>query len=100
MANPVNQSIKNNSREGWWLLLTAALILTILFIKLFAVLRPELNKTDAAIREHHAIKLQAGMDKELLKKIIAEGNYYTDSRDIDLLADSLTQKLVVCRHTR
>src|SRR3954454_20577456 len=95
MTNRDSESSKMNSREAWLLLLAASLILTFLFIKLFAVLRPGLDKTDMAIKEHHAIKLEAGMDKELLKKIMAEGNYYADNRDIDLFADSLLQKLAV-----
>ena len=79
--------------EGWSLLAAGSLILLFLFFKLFYAIQPELEKTDMALREHRAIKLEAGFDKELLKKIIADGNYYTDKRDIDLLTDTLSQKL-------
>jgi cell division protein FtsW (lipid II flippase)/cell division protein FtsI/penicillin-binding protein 2 len=93
MINRIDNSIKNTNREGWLLLIVAALILTMLFVKLFSVLLPPLQKTDIALKEHRAIKLEAGMDKEVLKNILVNGNYYTDSRDIDLLVDSLSQKL-------
>ena len=92
---PINskQSNHTTNSEGWWLLLLAAMVLLLLFFRLFTVLRPDLDKAATALREHRAIKLAPGMDAAVLKKIIAEGNYYTDQRDIDLLADSLQQKL-------
>ncbi|MEO5595249.1 MAG: FtsW/RodA/SpoVE family cell cycle protein [Chitinophagaceae bacterium] len=94
MATRIKHSNNNSSREGWLLLVVAALILLLLFFKLFTVLSPELEKTSTALNQHRAIKLAAGMDKEIFKNIIADGNYYTDKRDIDLLADSLSQKLL------
>ncbi|MFT3934527.1 MAG: FtsW/RodA/SpoVE family cell cycle protein [Chitinophagaceae bacterium] len=93
----VNKQINTNNStkaEGWILLTAASLILVLLFVKLYTVTNPELEKAATAIGQQRAIKLQAGMDKEVLKKIIADGNYYTDSRDIDLLADSLSSKLL------
>jgi cell division protein FtsW (lipid II flippase) len=81
-------------REGWILLVVAALILLILFFKLFQAIRPELEKTDSALLEQRAILLKGSIDKELLKKIISDGNYYSDQRDIDFLADSLSQKIL------
>ncbi|HTE11708.1 MAG TPA: FtsW/RodA/SpoVE family cell cycle protein, partial [Chitinophagaceae bacterium] len=94
MKANTNNLNNNNNTEGWLLLAGAALILLLLFFKLFNVLSPELEKATIARSEHRAIVLEAGMDKEVLKKIIEEGNYYTDKRDIDLLADSLSQKLL------
>src|ERR1700712_3440496 len=94
MAAPnTNNSNTYTNREGWFLLVVAALILLLLFFKLFNVLRPELEKADADLRAHRAIKLEAGLDAAVLKNIISDGNYYTDARDIDLLIDSLPQKL-------
>ena len=93
MTATTKHSNQSTKAEGWWLLLLAATVLLLLFFKLFAVLRPDLEKTAAALRQHRAIRLEAGMDKDLLKKIIADGNYYADQRDIDLLADSLCAQL-------
>ncbi len=58
-------------REGWLLLVVAAFILILLFIKLFNVQNPELEKAAIALAEHRAIKLEGGIDKEAFKKIIA-----------------------------
>ncbi len=80
--------------EGWFVLLSAALILLLLFFKLFYALQPDLNKADTALHERRAIRLEAGLDKSLLKKIISDGNYFADKRDIDLLTDSLSAKLI------
>ncbi|MEO5680994.1 MAG: FtsW/RodA/SpoVE family cell cycle protein [Chitinophagaceae bacterium] len=93
MAAKTNHLKNAANREGWLLLLAAAFILLLLFFRLFNVLSPQLKKSAIALREQHAMQLQAGMDKETFKKIIVDGNYYTDPRDIDLLADSLLQKL-------
>ena len=98
MAVRTGNSNNNTNREGWLLLTAAALILLLLFFKLFNVLSPDLEKAGDALRQHRAIKLEAGMDKEVLKRIIEDGNYYTDKRDIDLLADSLSQKLFSTGH--
>lgn len=93
MTAGTKHSNQSTNAEGWWLLLLAAAVLLLLFFKLFTVLRPDLEKTAEALRQHRAIKLEAGMDKDILKKIIADGNYYSDQRDIDLLADSLSAQL-------
>lgn len=93
MAATTNHANNNMNREGWMLLSAAALVLLLLFFKLFTVLDPDLEKSATALRQHRAIKLEAGIDKEALKRIIEDGNYYNDKRDIDLLADSLSQKL-------
>src|ERR1700733_5592931 len=98
MAAKTNNSKNYSKREGWLLLVVAALILLLFFFKLFNVLWPELEKAAIALSEHRAIKLERGIDKETLKKIIEDGNYYTDSRDIDLLVDSLSQKLLYTNH--
>lgn len=81
-------------KEGWLLLTGAAFILLLLFFKLYQALSPQLEKTDAALLEGRALKLERVVNKEVLKKVIADGNYYTDQRDIDLLADSLAHKLL------
>lgn len=80
-------------KEGWLLLTGAALILLLFFFKLWQALSPQLEKTTTALREGSALKLESVINKDALKKIIAAGNYYTDQRDIDLLADSLAHKL-------
>lgn len=84
----------NSAKEAWLLLTGAALVLLLLFLTLYRALTPQLEKTAAALREGRALKLDRVISKDLLKKVIADGNYYTDQRDIDLLVDSLAAKLM------
>ena len=92
---PANNTHSNHSskKESWLLLAAAASILLLLFFKLFTVLQPGLQKANIALREQRAIVLEPGLDATVLKKIITDGNYYADKHDIDLLTDSLAQKL-------
>lgn len=93
MADTKKNNSRNPKKEGWFLLLSATVVLLFFFMRLYNATVPQLDKTSIALREHRAILLDAATDKEGLRKIIAEGNYYSDTRDIDLLVDSLTQKL-------
>src|SRR5450432_29488 len=93
MAEKINHTYNNTRKEGWMLLGIAAVILIVLFVRMYAALAPELEKAETALLEYRAVKLDGAIEEDLLKKIIADGNYYTDAADIDLLADSLSQKL-------
>ncbi len=84
----------NSAKEGWLLLTGSALILLFLFFNLYQALTPQLERTTTALREGRALKLEQVINKDLLKKVIADGNYYTGQRDINLLADSLAAKLM------
>jgi cell division protein FtsW (lipid II flippase)/cell division protein FtsI/penicillin-binding protein 2 len=95
MAGKAKNTGRSTSVEGWLLLTGAALILLFLFFKLFDAIRPQLEKAEMALLTKRAIKLEGIVDKEVLKKIIADGNYYNDQRDINLLADSLSAKLLI-----
>lgn len=93
MANPKSNTNGYVKAEGWLLLVAASLMLLLLFVQLYTATSPEPERAAGALREQRAVKLEAGMDAAILKKIISDANYYTDRRDIDLLADSLTAKL-------
>jgi hypothetical protein len=80
--------------EGWLLLAGAAVLMLVLFVKLFFTLMPAVTRADEALRSGRAIKLEAGLNKDSLRKIIASGNYFTDDRDADLLVDSLSTRLI------
>jgi len=98
MATASNNSTIHSNREGWLFLSVASLLLLFLFFRLFNATNPELEKAGIALREHRAIVLESGVSEDLLKKIISDGNYYADKRDIDLLADSLSVKLANGNH--
>lgn len=82
-----------SAREGWLLLLAAAGLLLLLFVKCYMAITPRFKETEMALLEHRAIKLESGIDKDRLRRIITDGSYYSDERDVDLLADSLSSKL-------
>lgn len=86
----MNGSMK---KQGWWMLTGAALILLLLFWRLYIVLTPQLDKTTTALQEGRAMLLHGVVNKDLLQKIITDGNYFSDPRDVALLTDSLSQKL-------
>src|SRR5688500_5265667 len=94
MSVRLNNTNHSKSKEGWILLGAAAAILLFYFFRLYTSLNPQLEKTEQALLEARAIKLEGAVNKDALKKIIADGNYYSDQRDIDLLADSLASKLL------
>jgi cell division protein FtsW (lipid II flippase) len=80
--------------EGWLLLASSAVLMLVLFVKLFFTLSPALTRADEALRSGRAIKLEAGLNKDSLRKIITNGNFFTDDRDVDLLVDSLSMRLI------
>lgn len=90
-AGNTNNAVR---KEGWLLLTGAALILLFLFYNLFQALTPQLDKTNTALLEGRALKLESVVNKEVLRKVITDGSYYTDQRDVDLLVDSLAGKLL------
>lgn len=69
-------------------------MMLVLFVKLFFTLDPGLTRAGEALRSGRAIKVEAAVNRDSLKKIIAGGNYYTDDRDVDLLVDSLATRLL------
>src|SRR5689334_3535727 len=94
MAVRLNNTNHSRAGEAWFWLGAAALILGFYFFKLYNTLTPQLEKTEQALLEGRAIKLEGVVDRDKLKKIISDGNYYSDQRDINLLADSLAGKLL------
>jgi len=87
-------SYNKNRLEAWLLLTSAAILMLVLFVKLFFTLSPALRRADAALKSGRAIKLEAGLNKDSLRKIITNGNFFADDRDIDLLVDSLSMRLI------
>ncbi len=84
----------SSKAEGWLLLAGAAVLMLVLFVKLFFTLYPGLNRANEALQTGRAIKVEAAVNKDSLRKIISGGNYFTDDRDVDLLVDSLSMRLI------
>ena len=81
---------RNSAAESWLLLTGAALVLLFFFFKLYQALSPQLEKAELALKEGRALKLESPLNRDVLRRIIDDGNYYADKRDIELLTDSLT----------
>src|SRR5581483_7300358 len=94
MELPSKNTYEAPPSKGWLLLAGAAAFMLVLFVKLFLTLSPKLKTAATALQNGRAIKLEAALNKDTLGKIIAEGNYFSDNRDIDLLVDSLSLRLL------
>jgi cell division protein FtsW (lipid II flippase) len=79
--------------SGRLYLLGATLMLLLLFCRLFINLMPGLDVAKASLANGQALTLKAGLKSSSLKRLFADGNYYSDPKDAALVADSLTARL-------
>ncbi|MBL7762816.1 MAG: FtsW/RodA/SpoVE family cell cycle protein [Chitinophagaceae bacterium] len=86
---------KNKPAGGHLSLLLSSFVIFLLFGRLWQNLQPTLLQTEEQYKSGRAANLRKGIDPEVLKKILANGDYFSDPADIDLFADSLTTKLSV-----
>lgn len=84
----------SSKNEGWILLTGSAVLMLVLFVKLFFTLYPNLTRANEGLQTGRAIKIESVLNKDSLRKIITSGNYFTDNRDVDLLVDSLASRLL------
>lgn len=80
-----------SSERGY--LLGATVLLLLLFTRLYVNRQPAL---DAATQDYTAgtkLNLQPGLRGDAIQRLLRQGNYLTDPRDITLVADSLPAKL-------
>ena len=86
MKYPVGQN-------GYLYLLGSSLVLLLLFGRLYLNLSPDLSRTRQNLVEREALVLQAGLKPASIRQLLQSGDYYTDPKDIALIADSLATKL-------
>ena len=72
----------------------ASIVLLLLFTRLYVNLLPTLDQAKQAYSTGQALNLATGLTSASIQRLLSNGNYYTDSRDIALVADSLRAKLV------
>ncbi|GAB3727650.1 FtsW/RodA/SpoVE family cell cycle protein [Spirosoma lituiforme] len=72
---------------------SASILLLLLFTRLYTNLVPALNQAKQAYTTGQSLTLDKGIKSSAIRRLLTNGNYYTDSRDIDLVADSLPAKL-------
>ncbi|OIN60975.1 FtsW/RodA/SpoVE family cell cycle protein [Arsenicibacter rosenii] len=76
----------------YWLL-AATIFLLFLFYRLYQHLSPALQAADQSLTSGAAILLCPGTSAEDIRQVLTNGSFYTDDRDIDLVADSLSARL-------
>ncbi|GAB3491751.1 hypothetical protein GCM10027341_05120 [Spirosoma knui] len=74
-------------------LLGASVLLLLLFGRLYTNLLPILDQANQAYAAGQALNLEPGLKPAAVRRLLTTGNYYTDPKDISLLADSLPAKL-------
>ncbi|RYF65653.1 MAG: penicillin-binding protein, partial [Cytophagaceae bacterium] len=79
------------SERGYLLVATALLL--VLFTRLFINRQPLLNAAEQDYTAGLKLNLQPGLGAEAIQRLLRQGNYLTDPRDIDLIGDSLRAKL-------
>ncbi len=62
--------------------------------KIILTLSPVLTRADEALGSGRAIKLEAGLNKEHFTKRSSPHEIFVDDRDVDLLVDSLSMRLI------
>lgn len=87
-------SIKQSRGNNFLLLFLCSCITILLFVRLYTNLQPYLAHTEQQYQSGKAMNLQGGIDPTILRSILVNGNYYSDKRDIDLVTDSLPDKLI------
>ncbi|AUD01565.1 FtsW/RodA/SpoVE family cell cycle protein [Spirosoma pollinicola] len=70
----------------------ASVMLLVLFVRLYGNLLPSLDQAKQAYSTGQALNLDKGLKSGAIQRLLSSGNYYTDSNDINLVADSLSAK--------
>ncbi|CAN5545472.1 hypothetical protein BH09BAC4_BH09BAC4_15670 [soil metagenome] len=68
-------------------------MLLLLFTRLYLNLLPALNQAKLAYTNGQALTVETGLKPGAIQRLLTTGNYYTDPRDVALVADSLPAKL-------
>ncbi|WP_461115343.1 FtsW/RodA/SpoVE family cell cycle protein [Spirosoma jeollabukense] len=71
----------------------ASVMLLLLFTRLYINLLPVLNQAKQAYAKGQVLTVEVGLKSTAIQRLLTTGNYYTDSRDVALVADSLPAKL-------
>jgi cell division protein FtsW (lipid II flippase) len=74
-------------------LLAASAVLLLLFGKLYLTQQTELDAAENGYRLGTSLNLGPALNRDSLRALLNRGGYYTDTRDIALVVDSLPKKL-------
>ncbi len=87
-------------QNGHLYLLGATVVLLLLFGRLYLNILPGLNQTRQAMVEGEALTLQPGLKAASIRQLLRNGDYYSDPKDIALVADSLVSQTFTYRFAR
>lgn len=74
-------------------LLGATALLLLLFVRLYSNRQPALDQAEQDYQTGVKVNLQPGLKSATIARLLRQGNYFNDPRDIALVADSLPAKL-------
>ena len=74
-------------------LLGATILLLLLFARLYMNRQPMLDAAERDYATGTKLNLQPGLRPDALRRLLQQGNYLTDARDVALIADSLPPRL-------
>ncbi|WP_018620372.1 FtsW/RodA/SpoVE family cell cycle protein [Spirosoma luteum] len=74
-------------------LMGVTVLLLVLFTRLYVNRQPALNQVERDYAAGTKLTLRPGIQPTALQQLLRQGNYYTDNRDVALVADSLPAKL-------
>ena len=86
---------QGSHKESIFFLFLSSSVLLLLFTGLYMNLRPQLQQATQHYATGDALQLMPGFNKNALRKILENGNYYNDDADIKLITDSLPGKVDV-----
>ncbi|GAB3319069.1 hypothetical protein GCM10027299_11280 [Larkinella ripae] len=81
--------------SGRLYLVGATVMLLLLFIRLYSNLLPNLNQASEGLANGRVLTLTAGVKPAAIQRLLSTGNYYEDTKDRALVADSLAAKLAL-----
>jgi cell division protein FtsW (lipid II flippase) len=83
---------KNRNLERIWIL-AISLVMGFLFVELFKVLEKDFQEVDQRLGSLNMVDLNADQPGERMKELLTRGFYFDDPRDIDLVANTVSQRI-------
>ncbi|WP_336518319.1 FtsW/RodA/SpoVE family cell cycle protein [Pollutibacter soli] len=83
----------HNGREAFLMLTGSAVILMLLFYRLYLTIIPSLERTESEMQKNNAVLLDENVQPETIYLALKKGNYFRDENDMRLVSDSLAAKL-------
>jgi cell division protein FtsW (lipid II flippase) len=83
---------KNRNLERIWIL-AIAMVMGFLFLELYKVLEKDFQEVDQRTQSLNMVNLNDDQPGERMKELLQRGFYFEDPRDIDLIANTISQRI-------